>query len=89
MMQEAADKHAFLEENEYIKYDLLELQELLVKGGYISPQELASQESISNEPFPDRMSRAASVFYDYVLNYAPELLSPQHNSFYEAAMKSR
>jgi hypothetical protein len=34
------------------------------------------------------MNRAADVFYDYVLNYAPELLSPQHNKFYEAALKS-
>ena len=30
MMQEAADKYQFLQENQYIKYDLLELQELLV-----------------------------------------------------------
>ena len=29
-MSEAADKHGFLQENQYIKYDLLELQELLV-----------------------------------------------------------
>lgn len=33
------------------------------------------------------MQRAADVFYDYVVNYAPELLSPQHGSFYEAAVK--
>jgi hypothetical protein len=45
-MQEAADKHAFLQENQYIKFDLLELQELLVKGGYIQPEELASPTSI-------------------------------------------
>jgi len=34
-----------------------------------------------------RMSRAAEVFYDYVINYAPEMISPQHNSFYDAAVK--
>jgi hypothetical protein len=73
-MSEAADKHAFLMENEYIKYDLLELQELLVKGGYIEPEEAVS--ALANEPFDQRMQRAADVFYDYVLNYAPELLSP-------------
>ena len=32
------------------------------------------------------MQRAADVFYDYVVNYAPELLSPQHQAFYEPAV---
>jgi hypothetical protein len=34
------------------------------------------------------MGRAADVFYEYVVNYAPELLSPQHNSFYETAVNT-
>jgi hypothetical protein len=34
------------------------------------------------------MQRAADVFYDYVLNYAPELLSPQHTLFYNHAQKT-
>jgi hypothetical protein len=34
------------------------------------------------------MQRAADVFYDYVVNYAPELLSPQHNTFYETAVNT-
>jgi hypothetical protein len=38
-MSEAADKHKFLQDNQYIKYDLLELEELLVKGGYLEPEE--------------------------------------------------
>lgn len=84
-MSEAADKHTFLQENQYIKYDLLELQELLVKGGYLEPEE-ASASILSQEPFDQRMQRAADVFYDYVVNYAPELLSPQHNVFYETAV---
>lgn len=87
LMLEAADKHSFIKENEYIKYDLLELQEMLVKGGYLEPAE-ASQH-LAQEAFEDRMTRAADVFYDYVLNYAPELVSPQHNQFYEAAVKSQ
>jgi hypothetical protein len=41
-MSEATDKHTFLQDNQYIKYDLLELQELLVKGGYMEPEEAAS-----------------------------------------------
>jgi hypothetical protein len=49
---------------------------LLVKGGYIRPDEVEKASSLISEPFSDRMSRAANVFYDYVLNYQPELLSP-------------
>jgi len=75
LMSQAADKHQFLQENNYIKYDLLELQEQLVKGGYLDPQE-AADSALSNEPFDQRMQRASDVFYDYVINYAPELLSP-------------
>lgn len=86
-MSEAADKFSFLQENQYIKYDLLELQELLVKGGYMEPEEAASS-VLSQEPFDQRMQRAADVFYDYVVNYAPEILSPQHNSFYETAVNT-
>jgi len=85
-MHETLDKHAFLQENEYIRYDLLELQEMLVKGGYLDPEEASKH--LANEPFENKMERAAQVFYDYVVNFAPELLSPQHNSFYEAAMRS-
>lgn len=86
-MAEAADKHNFLQEHQYIKYDLLELQELLVKGGYMEPEEAASS-ALSHEPFDQRMQRAADVFYDYVVNYAPELLSPQHSTFYETAVNT-
>ena len=86
-MSEATDKHTFLQENQYIKYDLLELQELLVKGGYMEPEEAASS-VLSQEPFDQRMQRAADVFYDYVVNYAPELLSPQHSTFYETAVNT-
>jgi hypothetical protein len=86
-MSEASDKHAFLLENDYIKYDMLELQELLVKGGYIEPDEAVS--ALASEPFDQRMQRASDIFYDYVVNYAPELISPQYNSFFEAASKSK
>ena len=76
-MNEATDKHAFLQENNYIRYDILELQELLVKGGYMEPSEAAAS-ALSSETFEDRMRRASDVFYDYVVNYAPELMSPQY-----------
>jgi hypothetical protein len=46
----------------------------LVKGGYISAEEAIKQ--ASKENFDTRMGRAAEVFYEYVLNYSPELLSP-------------
>jgi len=48
-MQEAADKYKFINENEYIRYDLLELQEMLVKGGYIQPEELDNVSSLIHE----------------------------------------
>lgn len=57
-----------------------------MKGGYLEPEE-ASQ-ALAHEPFEQRMQRAADVFYDYVVNYAPEMLSPQHNTFYETAVNS-
>lgn len=31
------------------------------------------------------MARAANVFYDYVLNYQPELISPQYDKMHFAA----
>ena len=86
-MSEATDKNAFLIENEYIKYDLLELEEMLVKGGYLEPEEAFGHKVMSKEPVDQRMQRAADVFYDYVVNYAPELLSPQHSTFFDAAVK--
>ncbi len=57
LMQEALDKHAFLQENEYIRYDVLELQEMLVKGGYLDPDE--ANKALSKEPFDRKMERAA------------------------------
>jgi hypothetical protein len=38
-LQESKDKHQFMEENKFIHYDMLELQELLVRAGYINPDE--------------------------------------------------
>ena len=38
-LKEAHDKHAFLQDNKYINLDLLELQELLIKAGYLQPEE--------------------------------------------------
>jgi hypothetical protein len=52
---------------------MLELQELLVKGGYLNPDEalFGVKESIE-----DRMERASNVFYDFVTNNIPEFMSP-------------
>ena len=33
------------------------------------------------------MERASQVFYDYVLNYSPEMVSPQYDQFYNASME--
>lgn len=72
-MQEAADKHAFLEENKFIRLELLELQEKLVKAGYLEPEEC--QKISSSMPYEVRMERASRIFYEYVSDFAPELLS--------------
>jgi hypothetical protein len=55
---------------------MLELQELLVKGGYINPEEalIGAKESIE-----DRMERASNIFYDFVTNNTPEFMSPQYD----------
>jgi uncharacterized protein YjgD (DUF1641 family) len=81
-LQEAQDKHEFLQENKYIIYDMLELQELLVRAGYLDPTEAleGSQESID-----DQMHRASEVFHDMILNHNPDILSPQIDQFYDAA----
>jgi hypothetical protein len=39
---EANDKHVFIKENKYLQLDLLELQELLVKAGYVDSEEALS-----------------------------------------------
>jgi hypothetical protein len=31
------------------------------------------------------MDRAAKIFYEYCQSYAPELISPQYDQFYDAA----
>lgn len=82
-LKDAQDKHAFLKANKYLRYDMLELQELLVKGGFIDPQEALNAGPQSKE---ERMARAADVFYDLVLNQHDELLSPQYNLIHEAAI---
>lgn len=35
------------------------------------------------------MKRASAVFYDLVLNFTPELLSPQYEAFYNAATANK
>lgn len=65
---------------------MLELQELLVKGGYIVPDELNRFDENNLE---NRMQRAADIFYEYVLNLSPEMLSPQHRAFFEAVSDNK
>ena len=55
-------------------YDILELQELLVKGGYLNPDEALEGPA---ESIDAQMQRASEVFHDIVLQHSPELLSPQ------------
>lgn len=75
-LQEASDKYAWMQENKFIHFELLELQELLVKAGYIKPEE--AEKFSSQQPHEVRMERASTIFYDYVSNFAPELISTQY-----------
>jgi hypothetical protein len=53
-----------MKENKFVHLELLELQELLVKGGYIKPEEAYSNNNLQS--FEIRMEKASAVFYDYV-----------------------
>jgi hypothetical protein len=73
-LQEIKDQHAFMQENKYIRLEMLELEELLVEAGYIDPDE--ADAATSTASFKDRMDRATKIFYDYASQYSPELMSP-------------
>ena len=60
---EAHDKNKFMEENRFIRLELLELQDQLVSAGYLDPDE--AEKAISNIPYEVRMERASQIFYDY------------------------
>lgn len=81
---EAQDKHRFIEDNKYVVYDMLELQELLVKAGY-----LGHDEQDKPATFKYRMERAADIFYDHTNTYNPDLMSPTYDQFYDAAVESK
>jgi hypothetical protein len=55
---------------------MLELQELLVRAGYIDPDE--AKKFSSSQPYEIRMERASRIFYEYVQSNSPELMSPQY-----------
>ena len=73
-------------ENKFIRLELLELQEKLVKGGYLLPEE--ANLISSSQPYDVRMQRAARIFYNYVSNCVPEFMSPQYTEFIKAAHES-
>ena len=66
--------------------ELLELQELLLKAGYLQPDEKVVNQNVTTGVLG--MDAAVEVFYDLVLNYHPDALSPQYNTFYEAAVSN-
>ena len=67
-------------ENKYIHYELMELQELLITGGYLQPDEAVVDTGA--EVGSLGMEAASEAFYDLVMDYPPELLSPQYDEFY-------
>lgn len=76
ILNEATSKHEFLKKHQYIRIQFLELQEMMVQAGYITPQEAGK--NLSKMPFKDRMTAASKIFYDVTRDYNPEQLSPQH-----------
>ena len=58
----------------------------MVRAGYLNPEEATITTEMTYEY---RMERAAEIFYDYVQNYSPELLSPQYGGFFEASNESK
>jgi len=60
---EAHDKNKFMDENKFIRLELLELQDQLVSAGYLNPDE--AEKTVSNIPYEVRMERASQIFYDY------------------------
>ena len=85
-LKEAHDKHEFLQDNEYIQLDLLELQEMLIKAGYLSPEEKSLSNELSRGALG--MDAAVEVFYNVILNNHPESISPQYEDFYNATKEA-
>lgn len=65
-LKKAHDEHEFLQENPYVNLDLMELQEMLIKAGYLSPDEQKVGEDVSIGNLG--MDAAVEVFYNMVLN---------------------
>ena len=76
-MKTAVDQHKFLKENKYIYLDLLELQEMLIKAGFLQPEEIFVSEDVQIGTLG--MDAAVEVFYDFVLNFYPTAISPQYD----------
>lgn len=60
----AVNQHEFLQENLYIKWELLDLEELLIKAGLLEPRDLEGQSN--DKEFNEKMEDATKVFYDVV-----------------------
>jgi hypothetical protein len=79
LMSKNYDQQDFLQKNKYIKYDLLELQEKLVEGGMITPDEATGREAYEKMSFSDKMNRAKEVFYELTNDYYPEMAPLTHH----------
>ena len=85
-MLKAHDEHEFLQDNDFIQLELLELQEMLIKAGYISPEEKEVNDEISRGVLG--MDAAVEVFYNVILNNHPTVVSPQYEDFYNATKEA-
>lgn len=86
-MSETFDQLEFLQENKYIKYDLLELEEKMVDAGLLEPDEATGRSPIEEKSLTDRMKRATEVFYDITKDYYPEMV-PNTDRLFEKLYES-
>jgi hypothetical protein len=76
-MREALNQYEFLKNNLALVRDMRTLEELLVKAGLLTPEEVFD---IKNEDlFENQMERASEIFYEITHNYYPELLAPMYD----------
>jgi hypothetical protein len=81
-ISESFDQHKFLQDNKYIKHDLIQLQEKMVEGGLLDPYESIGAVELENIPMSERMGRATEIFYDLTKDYFPEM-APKINHLFE------
>jgi len=75
-------KEGLVQEEDELKYGLLELENLLVNAGLLDPREIYTEEAQDM-----RIKRAMNLFDDICIIFQPELFSPKHTKYIETVEK--